>query len=80
MDAPLTFVKSLGKRLAQVRAEIGMTEAEFAASLDTPLVDYAAYETGDGQMTMAFLRALHDKHDVNPAWLLSGEGERRNQP
>ncbi len=45
MRLPESFTVGMGKRLAAVRADSGMTPAQFAASVDAVEPNYLAWET-----------------------------------
>lgn len=71
-----SFTEQMGSRLAKVRAETGQSVTGFAMMLSVTPESYASYEDGTAEMPFAFLRRLHEIHDVNPAWLMAGEGDK----
>ena len=79
MRPPQTFTAGMGRRLASVRADSGLSVTQFADSLDAKEADYSAWEFGENEMPTQLLRALFDRYDVDVSWLISGEGKRYNR-
>ena len=52
------YFKAMGRRIAQRRQELGMTQVQLAAALDIPQQTYAAYEVGRHGFPIALLPRL----------------------
>lgn len=67
-----TFLE-IGRRLREVRATTGLSQAEFAEFLGTSYRSYRAYETGQREITTALVLKVEEIPNVPRGWLLSGE-------
>lgn len=67
-----TFL-DIGRRLRDVRASTGLSQAEFAEFLGTSYRSYRAYETGRREVTTAIVLKVEEIPGVSRGWLLSGE-------
>jgi transcriptional regulator with XRE-family HTH domain len=56
-------------RLAQIRKDVGLSQAEFAASLGMPLNTYANYERGVRELPFGLAEALWRVYSIDPVWL-----------
>lgn len=62
----------IGERIVQVRGK--QARDSFAAELGIHPQTLARYEKGERLPDSAFLEILSKRHNVDPAWLLTGEG------
>jgi transcriptional regulator with XRE-family HTH domain len=62
----------MGHRLAQVRAQMGLSQAEFAASLGVSLNAYVNYERGTREVPSVAVRAVRRVYGIDTEWLLDG--------
>jgi transcriptional regulator with XRE-family HTH domain len=69
------FNETVGRRLAVVRMTSGLRQAEFAESLGLSPRAFGNYERGEREMPVALYRALLEKFDIDPLWLLEGPGD-----
>lgn len=67
---------ALGRRLAAVRAETGLSQTAFAKALGLSLRAYANYERGEREMPVALFRALYKTYGIDPGWLLNGPADQ----
>ncbi|MFS4439628.1 helix-turn-helix domain-containing protein [Paracoccaceae bacterium GXU_MW_L88] len=65
---------SIGARLALIRASLGMTQVNFAKSIDVSLRSYHHYEKGTRSLSADILRKLRAEYGLNMNWLLLGQG------
>lgn len=65
---------AMGKRLAAVRAEAGLSQNAFAESLGLSPRAYANYERGEREAPTAVLRTIVEVYGVSPLWMLVGPG------
>lgn len=65
---------AVGQRLAEARG--GMTQEEFAALIGVHPNTQGRYERGDRLPDTEYLNAASAKADLNPIWVLRGEGSR----
>lgn len=63
-------------RLKEIRRASGLSQTAFAQSLGMPARTYQAYEGGERDLSLEALDQLYAHYDVNPLWLLRGEGTR----
>lgn len=66
---------TLGERLKAVRGN--ETQKQLAADLEVTTNTYAAYERNERTPGAHFLEAVCRRFQVNPAWLLLGEGQQK---
>lgn len=64
--------KAIGARLALVRVEAGLTQAEFARRLGVSLRSYHFYEKGDRSLSHASIVTLGDEFGADLNWLFLG--------
>ncbi len=64
--------KAIGARLALVRIEAGLTQAEFAKRLGVSLRSYHFYEKGDRSLSHANIVTLGDEFGADLNWLFLG--------
>lgn len=72
------FLVEMGKRLARIRKDSGLNQIPFAEALDISQSAYTTYERGQREMPARLLRSLHDKFNVNPTWMITGDGSPYN--
>lgn len=70
IEAPLAV--QIGKRLAEVRTELGLSQKEFAAALGTSIASYQKYEYGERELPISIAGRLYVEYKINPAWVLQG--------
>lgn len=66
---------AIGQRIAAVRASSGLSQSEFADSLELSPRAYANYERGEREMPVALFKSLCESYGIDPVWLLMGPGE-----
>ena len=71
------LAREVGKRLAEVRSERGLSQKQFAAALGTSNASYQKYEYGERELPISIAARLYVEHKVNPAWLLQGPDTAR---
>ncbi len=64
--------KSLGRRLADIRSRLGLSQTELAGELGVSPRSYQSYERGERDAPTASLIELCQKFDIDPTWLLLG--------
>jgi transcriptional regulator with XRE-family HTH domain len=74
-----TLLIQMGKRLAMIRENSGLKQIPFAEALDVSQGGYNTYERGQREIPVRVLRALHVKFNVNPVWMMTGEGSPFNR-
>ena len=73
------MLQQMGKRLATIRENSGLKQIPFAEALEVSQGGYNAYERGQREIPVRVLRALYAKFNVNPVWMLTGEGNPYNR-
>lgn len=73
------FMEAMGRRLGKIRKDSGLKQVPFAKALEVSQSAYNTYERGNREMPAKLLRLLHVKFNVNPAWMLTGEGSPYNR-
>lgn len=71
-DGPSDLAREVGRRLAEVRSDRGLSQKQFAAELEVPIASYQRYEQGVRELPLSLAVKLMRDHGVNPAWLLQG--------
>ena len=66
--------KTMGDRLASVRASSGLNQIDFAKKLGLSPRAYANYERGERELPAMVLKAFAEILRIDPLWLLSGPG------
>lgn len=69
----------MGRRLAHVREKSGLKQIPFAETLQVSQGGYNTYERGQREIPVRVLRTLYTKFNVNPVWMMTGEGGMFNQ-
>ncbi len=67
------------ERLKKLRKTLDMTQQELAESIGVKRNTIATYESGRNEPIDAVLNLICKVHNVNRAWLTSGEGEMFNK-
>lgn len=64
-------------RMEQIRQILGLNKTEFAASMGVTPSYYYNILNGKGasNLRLEHLESLLERHSVNPAWILTGQGE-----
>ncbi|MCI3181599.1 hypothetical protein C5708_15205 [Caulobacter sp. CCUG 60055] len=65
----------LAGRLARVRADSGLNQAQFADRLGFPKRTYLGWERAETEPPIGLLRAMRREFGIDPDWLLSGPGD-----
>lgn len=65
----------MNKRIVAIRKALGMTQAEFSATLGTSRVNLSNIEIGRTTPTEMFIKMLCTKYKVDEIWLRTGVGE-----
>jgi len=68
-------LKTLGERIKYLQKNSGKNQVEFAKSLGVSKGSLILYQKNDRSPGSSFLRTLCELYQVNPTWLLLGEGE-----
>lgn len=72
-----SYAAELGRRLMEIRKDLGVTRPLLAESLGLDLVgDLERWEQGKEEISLRFLRRLSDEWNVNLNWLRNNEGPR----
>jgi len=69
-----TLAKAIGKRLAKFRNRIGLKQKELAEALGRTTSSVGNWEIGKAFIPMDVLFELMDRFDLNPIWLIRGDG------
>lgn len=64
----------IGKRIREVRKELGMLQAEFAEKLSVEISNLSYIENGRRKVQAEFLVGLYNHYDVNINYILTGQG------
>ena len=64
----------IGKRLKRIRKELGLTQKEFATSIEISEATLRRYESGQNFPDAEVLERIADKYGVNIHWLITGKG------
>lgn len=67
-------MSEIGKRIRQIRKDMGFTQARFSAILGITRGHVATLETGKSQPSEHLLLLISEKLSVNIGWLKHGEG------
>lgn len=68
------FRIEIGRRLSEVRKDQGFLQPAIAQKLDISESAYKNYERGDRELPLKTAQDLCEQFDVNPSWLLQGNG------
>jgi transcriptional regulator with XRE-family HTH domain len=63
----------MGRRLAKVRAALGMTQSDLAALVGGGQSKISAWENGVTTIPLRVLRALHEQRGIDPNFIILGE-------
>lgn len=74
-----SFLVQMGKRLATIREDSGLKQIPFAEMLEVSQSGYNSYERGLREIPVRVLRLLYTKLNVNPVWMMTGEGNPYNR-
>lgn len=70
-----SFLKPIGRRLADVREACGYRNREsFAEAYGAPKKTFEKYEQGSSELPTKLLLWLKEKHSVDLTWLMTGAG------
>lgn len=73
MMTPKVIYTEFGKRLANLRKDHGLSQAELAARLHMPQSTYAGYETGKRKITLELIVEFSRFYSVSPTFLVTGK-------
>lgn len=73
------FMEDMGERLGKIRKDSGLNQVPFAEELEVSQSAYNTYERGNREIPMKLLRLLYIKFNVNPTWMLTGQGSPYNR-
>ena len=62
----------IGRRLAAVRAKVGLSQEAFAEALGLSKRAYIHYERGEREPPAGLFKAIYDLYGIDYLWLLSG--------
>lgn len=68
------FGIEIGRRLAEIRKDQGFLQPAIAGKLNISESAYKNYERGDRELPLKVAQDLCEQFDVNPSWLLQGNG------
>ncbi|WP_155647240.1 helix-turn-helix domain-containing protein [Erythrobacter donghaensis] len=71
---------TIGTRIRLVRTMSGRSQECFAASLGYTRRSLLNWEGGITDPPIAILKPMRDRYDVDPVWLVMGEGETPKVP
>ncbi len=74
-----TIKREIGRRLADVRRRLDLSQAEFAAKLDVPMHTYRNWERGLRDVPLQIVENLNQNFRVDPLWLICGEAAARRR-
>ncbi|WP_457681099.1 helix-turn-helix domain-containing protein [Thermovibrio sp.] len=66
---------TFGQRLKRLRYKLGLSQKEMAERLGVHLMTISRYERDAMKPSFRFLEKVRETFNVNPKWLLEGEGE-----
>jgi len=66
---------SIGKRIRELRHILKMTQSEFSERLGISYRTLQRWESGEFPIPERMLKLIEKTFNVNPQWLLEGEGE-----
>lgn len=72
--------KALGERIAQARAERGVSQADLARAIAVSRSAVTQWESGRSEPSSANLRRISEFLEVSIEWLSAGRGERAQHP
>jgi transcriptional regulator with XRE-family HTH domain len=72
--------ESIANRIAVVRRESTLSQAEFARRLGYPLRTYLSWERDEARPPVELLRRVYVHFKVDAAWLLTGDGNMASGP
>ncbi len=64
----------IGRRLKKIRRKLGLTQKEFATSIEISEATLRRYESGQNFPDAEVLERIADKYGVNIHWLVTGKG------
>jgi transcriptional regulator with XRE-family HTH domain len=71
---------TIGTRIRQLRKLSGSSQERFAASLGYTRRSLLNWEGGIAEPPIAILKPMRDRYNVDPLWLVMGEGETPKVP
>lgn len=69
----------IGRRLAAVRAKVGLSQEAFAEALGLSKRAYIHYERGEREPPAGLFKAIYDLYGIDYLWLLSGNDPEPQQ-
>lgn len=80
LSAPMNIKKSIGNRIRQARAKLGLTQEQLAKELHTSKSSISDWEIGDNLPKIPGAIELAQKAEVSLDWLLTGSENDSNNP
>lgn len=68
------IVKEVGERIKLIRDYYGLSQKDFASEFNVKQRVYSYYESGEREPSLAIISQICDVFNVNPCWLVTGEG------
>lgn len=62
----------IGRRLAAVRAKVGLSQEAFAEALGLSKRAYIHYERGEREPPLGLFKSIYDLYGIDYLWLMSG--------
>jgi phage repressor protein C with HTH and peptisase S24 domain len=81
MSEEKAYLKPIGKRLIEIREELGFKNRElFAAAFGVPKKTFEKYEQGLSELPTKLMLWLRDYYGISLSWLISGSGDMFDDP
>ncbi|HML54305.1 MAG TPA: helix-turn-helix transcriptional regulator [Solidesulfovibrio magneticus] len=65
--------------IRQLIAAYGLKDSEFGKALGLARQTISNYTTGKSEPNWSILNAIIEKYDINPIWLMTGQGDMRGR-
>ena len=75
MEEKTKYILEVSKRIKKIREKLNMTKSKMAEELDIVKQTYYTLELGTRKLQIEELKTLKNKFNINPIWIISGEGE-----
>lgn len=67
----------MNERLKSIRVQLGLSRKAFAEDIGINERSLVNYESGERTIPTNVVTALYEKLNINPVWLLTGQGDMR---